>query len=726
MIRCRQALTWSSVAFVVVLSTQQDASAADDLIAPGSGQRQLISLGHSNVLEWVPVTGAYRVWKYDRTSAGDPLPGSALVTGSWLTLRTGHQLVYLGSSGVASFVLDWEPFTCHYRVWLYNSLLLGNVDPFSNLPLTEGNWGTIKTGHQLISLEGNRVLDWESATGTYRVWNFDPSASGSADPFPGNAVSSGVWSSVRTGERLIYLGNDRVLAFHASTGNYRVWSYDRNAPFGVDPLPSPAITEGHWNSIGVGQELISVEPDRILAWQRATGFVRNYWYNIAAQTPVDPLPDPMVSIFTWQVLRSAMPVVATQSLIHRVVLIVQENHTFDSYFGRYCTAPTSTSPSCTTGPACCQAGPCVEPHGSLPVMLDDAENGAYGPPHKFNCEASEINDGGVMDRFASGSPVPGCSNPKNFAYAWNPGLCPNGTAPICTDGIQALCSDGVQHGKISEPALNTYWGYAQKYAMTDQYFQPTIGASYDNDVYFAKAGYVSQDNAEAGIPSQVGVNHIGAVLAGNEVSWASYLENRTTLLAARDDPFFPFDPPRFDDPNLVWDRPFAQFTDDLAAGTLPRVSIIKATNDRSEHPGAGDAFPVKISDGITFVNGVVNAVLGSQYANDTLILFTYDEGGGYYDHVSPPMSVPLANDSRPGAQGSLTVPYGTRLPFLAIGHFAKKNYISHTVMEHSSIVRFLEWNYGGGITGQLGRRDAVVHGLGSLLDPTFTGVPVPQ
>ena len=63
---------------------------------------------------------------------------------------------------------------------------------------------------------------------------------------------------------------------------------------------------------------------------------------------------------------------------------------------------------------------------------------------------------------------------------------------------------------------------------------------------------------------------------------------------------------------------------------------------------------------------------------------------------------------------------------MAFGPFAKKGFVSHVVMEHSSIVKLLEWNFLGGATGQLGGRDAVVANMGSLLDPAATGAAVPE
>ena len=70
-----------------------------------------------------------------------------------------------------------------------------------------------------------------------------------------------------------------------------------------------------------------------------------------------------------------------QSNIKHLVVLVQENHTFDSYFGQYCSAPTGSQPSCNEGPACCEAGPATDPTGALPVVLDDFANGGFDPDH---------------------------------------------------------------------------------------------------------------------------------------------------------------------------------------------------------------------------------------------------------------------------------------------------------------------------------------------------------
>src|SRR5205814_339982 len=150
-----------------------------------------------------------------------------------------------------------------------------------------------------------------------------------------------------------------------------------------------------------------------------------------------------------------------------------------------------------------------------------------------------------------------------------------------------------------------------------------------------------------------------------------------------------------DDPAHMKD--FADFEKAAAQGALPAVSYVKGLGYHTEHPHLGD----RISDGVVFVQRVVNDVLTSPQAGTTLLLFTYDESGGYYDHIAPP---PLSDvDSRP---------YGPRVPTIAIGRFARKGFISHVVMEHSSIVKFIEWNWLGRQTGQLTGRDQEVHNIG--------------
>jgi phospholipase C len=162
-----------------------------------------------------------------------------------------------------------------------------------------------------------------------------------------------------------------------------------------------------------------------------------------------------------------------------------------------------------------------------------------------------------------------------------------------------------------------------------------------------------------------------------------------------------------DEPAYMKD--YAALAGDLSSGALPTLTFVKGLGYHTEHPGYG----TRISDGTKFVKSIVDAVAASPVAASTLVLVTWDEGGGYFDHVAPPPT--SAVDSQP---------YGTRVPLIAVGPFARKNHVSHVPMEHSSIVRFVERAFLGA-TGQLGARDAVVEDIGSLLDPAKTSLATP-
>lgn len=88
--------------------------------------------------------------------------------------------------------------------------------------------------------------------------------------------------------------------------------------------------------------------------------------------------------------------VCKASKIEHVVLVVEENHTFDAYFGRYCQAASGSNPTCTQGPTCCERAPDKEPHGASPGLLDDTTNFAADRNHAQICELQQINGGKVV------------------------------------------------------------------------------------------------------------------------------------------------------------------------------------------------------------------------------------------------------------------------------------------------------------------------------------------
>ena len=239
------------------------------------GDHRLVYLGKDWVLDWTPSDGAFRVFRVERNPAAgaDPLPLPPVCQGNWAGIRDGHELVYLGGDRL----LDWQPASKRFRVWLIDRAATGNSDPIPGVPQTDGLWSTIDNGHALISLGGDRVLDWVSATGDYRVWRHDPLAVGAADPLAAPALNQGNWSSIRSDRRLIPMGNDHVLEWKPGTGDYRVWVFNRKVA--GDPFPGDPEVVGRWTTIKTGHELLYVEGDRIIDWERGNGHFRLYRYD---------------------------------------------------------------------------------------------------------------------------------------------------------------------------------------------------------------------------------------------------------------------------------------------------------------------------------------------------------------------------------------------------------------------------------------------------------------
>jgi phospholipase C len=127
--------------------------------------------------------------------------------------------------------------------------------------------------------------------------------------------------------------------------------------------------------------------------------------------------------------------------------------------------------------------------------------------------------------------------------------------------------------------------------------------------------------------------------------------------------------------NVVW--PETTIFGDISGGKLPSVSWVMPKFNNSDHPGSSP------DDGPSWVASIVNAVGQSQYWNSTAIIITWDDWGGFYDHVKPPIT---------DTMGGL----GFRVPLLVVSPYAKAGYVSHTQYEFGSVVRYIEnnWNLG--------------------------------
>jgi phospholipase C len=158
-------------------------------------------------------------------------------------------------------------------------------------------------------------------------------------------------------------------------------------------------------------------------------------------------------------------------------------------------------------------------------------------------------------------------------------------------------------------------------------------------------------------------------------------------------------------------RPFAAFLADAAAGTLPHVSFVEPRFVGEETGASNDDHPfADIRNGQAFMNLVYSAVTRSPAWRHTVLVINYDEWGGFFDHVAPPTGPIPAADQIAGNQDGL---FGFRTPSLVVSPFARREYVSHRVLDHTSVLKMIEWRWG---LDPLTVRDAAATNLAEVLE----------
>jgi phospholipase C len=278
-------------------------------------------------------------------------------------------------------------------------------------------------------------------------------------------------------------------------------------------------------------------------------------------------------------------------------------------------------------------------------------------------------------------------------------------------------SGPVAMGYWDETDIPFYYGLANAFPVCDRFFCSTLAQTYPNRRFLlagTASGVVSTStsNLDKFFPAN---GTILDRLHAHGISWLDYatdlpavdviLKNASTYAK-----------------NAV---PIGQFYTDAATGSLPAVSFVdpRFSND----PGESEENNDDISYGENFVSRVVNAVFQSPNWKNTVLVYTYDEHGGYYDHVAPPPAVKPDNippgADVPGITGAYDR-YGMRVPTVIVSPFAKRDYVSHQVHDHTSILKLIEtkWNLGA-----LTYRDANASNLLDSLDlegpPAFAQPP---
>jgi len=255
--------------------------------------------------------------------------------------------------------------------------------------------------------------------------------------------------------------------------------------------------------------------------------------------------------------------------------------------------------------------------------------------------------------------------------------------------------------------LNYYYFMAGQFATSDRWFSAISSNSPPNRSYM----YAATTRGHAHDPGTFNsdtVKNIFQLLETAGISWKVYY---TTDTSQPDVPhtfltrFQPFASQHMD--KLV---PADQYFKDLDGGTLPQVAFIEELPGEDEHPGATLPGSIhagnSVQAGAQYMSTFINRFMDSQYWKDGVFILTFDEGGGYYDHVAPINGAPFVSpdgippmDLTPVEQQVIVPPgdfnrSGYRVPLLVISPFTKKGFVSHTPADFTAILKFIETRFG--------------------------------
>ncbi|HVH30529.1 MAG TPA: alkaline phosphatase family protein [bacterium] len=400
---------------------------------------------------------------------------------------------------------------------------------------------------------------------------------------------------------------------------------------------------------------------------------------MAFPSPALPPPATMpVSAGQGAETAAAGPAPAGLEKIQHIVFIVKENRTFDNYFGTFPGADGATSGTISTG--------------QVIPLRHTPDRTKHDIDHSWRAAITAI-DGGKMDKFD----LIGGGNVRGEFLAYS------------------------QH---TERDIPNYWTYARTFVLADKMFSSLTGPSFPNHLYTVGAqsgGAINNPNktkgtwgcdSDEGSTVQV-MDERGTItqqfpcfdfqtvadsLETAQISWKYYAPGRGEggyIWNA-------LDAIKHIRQTDLWTTRVArdsQFADDARNGRLPAVSWL-VTGRGSEHP------PASVCLGENWTVQQLNAIMASPDWNTTAVFITWDDFGGFYDHVPPP---------KVDAFG-----FGPRVPLLIISPYAKHGYISHTQYEFSSLLKFVESRYG---LAPLTARDRVADAMLDSFD--FNQTPQP-
>ena len=392
--------------------------------------------------------------------------------------------------------------------------------------------------------------------------------------------------------------------------------------------------------------------------------------------------------------------------IEHVVVLIQENRSFDHYFGSYRGVRGFDDHPAGSDGVFAQAWPANrtrDPLGKLlPFHFDTSDSDAectnditheWAPQHRSW-------DGGAMTGFV--------------------------TTHTAVDGADLGVATMGYYRRGDLPFL---YALADAFTVCDHYHCSVFGPTYPNRLYsltatidpHGRGGGPVVVNPDPGLSDVTGIwswTTMPERLQKHGVSWKVYNQlgtnnNMLSLFTQYRDPSTPLFR------NALAPTWPAEFEADVAAGTLPQVSWVLAPMDFDEHPPA----PVQVGQWVT------SRVLAALVANPavwskTVVFISYDENGGFFDHVPPPTAPPGTPDEYvtvrplPAAAEGIAGPIGLgfRVPSLVVSPFSRGGLVCSDTFDHTSVLRFLETRFGVEVPNLSAWRRSVTGDLTSALN----------
>ena len=378
--------------------------------------------------------------------------------------------------------------------------------------------------------------------------------------------------------------------------------------------------------------------------------------------------------------------------INHIIFMLQENRSFDNYFGMI-------------NKYRAQQG--------LPQDVDAFTLNSSGVP--TNSESNYANNGRVtvfhMLSMCTENLSPSWNESHVSANRFNPS-----SNTFLNDGILYVAAknaiDTGEHdtqglramGYYDQTDLPYYYFMASQFSMSDRWFSPASANTNPNRHYMYAA--TSDGHAYPWTGAASTSPTIWDRLTAAGITWAVYVAD------FNDTVFYEFANAQNYGDHIF---PMQKYFDDLAAGTLPQVVTLE-TNGLNEHPENN------VQAGAAFVKSAVDALMGSKYWTDSAFILTYDEFGGLYDHVTPRLTV-SPDGKKPIDLKTGDVPgdftrTGFRVPMTVISPYSKPHYVSHTSMDHTAILKFIEERFA---LPSLNARDAAQPDMSEFFD--FTNKP---